>query len=359
MRLRWHPCIDHQGSAAESFLRDYFESNERNALLICAGGFDQRARKIPVMLAGIMGLRLEVVALREERPSPAAHLVEAAESNIKAIKAVCGDSFDMHSIDVFDTDNAVVVGRRAIAAIKDLNFTKYTDLIVDLSALSIGASFPVVRFLDRMVVKEGGNLHILLLPAGPGGEPGDRELTDGVSVPLSFDGKLGQDEAFGAHKLWVPHLGPGRRTALDRVHEDLSPDEIVPVLPFPCLPPRVGDSLLAEYTDEIESVWEVDPRSILYADDRHPLDLYRSICRLCEGREKIFGTLKQSFVILTPLGSKALTVGALMAAIELDLPVRYVETLSYDLAPREGSESLGEVIHVWLAGDVYPRNVGD
>ncbi len=306
------------------------------------------------MLGRIMGRRLKIVALREERPSPSAQLVSAAEENIEAMKRSGGGSLDVRSIEVFDSDGAVVVGRRAINAIKDIDTAAYTDVLVDISALSIGASFPIVQFLDTQIQKKGGNLHLLLFPPGPGGEPGVRDLAEDVSVPLGFDGKLGRDNAIDSHKLWIPHLGPGRRNALDIVNGVLSPDEIVPVLPFPCVPPRAGDKLLSEFRAEVESVWQVEPRNILYADDRHPLDLYRSIFRLCEGRKAIFGELKRSFVIVTPLGSKALTVGALMAAIELELPVRYVETLSYEPAPSGPSENVGELTHVWLAGDVYP-----
>ena len=36
-------------------------------------------------------------------------------------------------------------------------------------------------------------------------------------------------------------------------------------------------------------------------------------------------------VILSPLGSKALAAGALMAAMERDFPVAYVESMSYSV----------------------------
>jgi hypothetical protein len=353
--LQWDPCVEHRASEAHAFVNRYFAQANRRAVLICAGGFDDRSAAFPVQLAQVMRSRLRVVALREERPAPQQTLVARAEQNIVQIQQACAQSPAIETVEVFGPDNAVVIGRKAIDAIRRVAFDDATDIVVDLSALSIGASFPIVRFLYEGVAKKTGkNLHVILVPAGSGGEPGDRELTGDMSCPHGFQGGLGTDESIDAPKLWVPHLGAGRRNALEIIHRKLEPDEIVPVLPFPCHPPRVGDELLAEFLDEIESAWEVDSRSLLYADDRHPLDLYRSISRLSASRQATFGSIHKSFVILTPLGSKALTLGALMAAMEHNLPVRYVETLSYVPPALSVSPDLDGLTHIWLSGDVYP-----
>ena len=65
-------------------------------------------------------------------------------------------------------------------------------------------------------------------------------------------------------------------------------------------------------------------------------------------------------LILSPIGSKALSIGVLMAAYEADLPVLYVESMGYSFNPTEAvgpgvpEPILGEIVHVWLAGDPYP-----
>ena len=65
-------------------------------------------------------------------------------------------------------------------------------------------------------------------------------------------------------------------------------------------------------------------------------------------------------LILSPLGSKVTALGALMAALERDLPVAYLESIGYELSgtvPKEVDKP--NLIHIWLEGDVYsePRPV--
>src|SRR6185369_11682497 len=65
-----------------------------------------------------------------------------------------------------------------------------------------------------------------------------------------------------------------------------------------------------------------------------------------------------SQIILSPVGSKALAVGALMAALDRDFTIMYVEALGYDVdLPRldaARSASPGDLVHVWLHGEAYP-----
>jgi hypothetical protein len=63
---------------------------------------------------------------------------------------------------------------------------------------------------------------------------------------------------------------------------------------------------------------------------------------------------ERSVVVLSPVGTKAVALGALMAAIERDLPGVYVEALKYDPAPKEAPvQTEAELLHVWLHGDAY------
>ena len=61
-------------------------------------------------------------------------------------------------------------------------------------------------------------------------------------------------------------------------------------------------------------------------------------------------------LILSPLSSKATALGALMAAIERDLPVAHVESIGYELrtsVPQAIHQP--DLIHVWLEDEAYPR----
>jgi hypothetical protein len=60
-------------------------------------------------------------------------------------------------------------------------------------------------------------------------------------------------------------------------------------------------------------------------------------------------------IILSPLGSKVIAAGAMMAAIEHDLSVQYVETLRYEFnaVPKNPDNAPDIAVHLWLHGSVY------
>ena len=61
-------------------------------------------------------------------------------------------------------------------------------------------------------------------------------------------------------------------------------------------------------------------------------------------------------LILSPLGSKLMALGALMAALERNLPVVYLESISYELETKMPVKiDPPNLIHIWLEGEVYPQ----
>ncbi len=60
--------------------------------------------------------------------------------------------------------------------------------------------------------------------------------------------------------------------------------------------------------------------------------------------------------MLSPLGGKVMALGALMAALERDLPVAYLEPFGYELkAAVPAKLERPNLVHVWLEGEVYPQ----
>ena len=103
----------------------------------------------------------------------------------------------------------------------------------------------------------------------------------------------------------------------------------------------------------------MDARNIIYADEGDPLDLYRTILRLDDLRAPVFEETGGSMLVLSPLGSKVMAFGALLAALERDLPIVYLESVGYELesrVPERFDDS--NLIHLWLEGDVYPDRDG-
>jgi hypothetical protein len=160
----------------------------------------------------------------------------------------------------------------------------------------------------------------------------------------------------------------GKEGMLEQLFEHLKPHDVVPVLPFPAHDPRYGDRLLEHYAAKLDDrrqelddsrQWNVDARSIVYADEGNPLDFYRTVLRIHDGRQPVFESTGGSLLVLSPVGSKVMALGAMMAAIERDLPVVYVEALSYSYegpldAQNEPQYTDEDLVHVWLHGEAYP-----
>ena len=59
-------------------------------------------------------------------------------------------------------------------------------------------------------------------------------------------------------------------------------------------------------------------------------------------------------MVLSPIGSKVLAAGALMAAIEHDMAVHYLETENYFIRPDPIPDGLPEMmVHLILSGPFY------
>ena len=108
--------------------------------------------------------------------------------------------------------------------------------------------------------------------------------------------------------------------------------------------------------NELEIPWSIDERNIVYTNEGDPLDLYRTILTLDDLRKPVFAGTGGSMLVLSPLGSKVMALGALMAALERDLPVAYLESIGYDFKSSIPTAiDQPKLIHLWLEGDVYPQ----
>jgi hypothetical protein len=138
------------------------------------------------------------------------------------------------------------------------------------------------------------------------------------------------------------------------LHSFVDPHDTCPILPFPASNPRLGDELATEFLAEFENAWSVDTRNIVYATEDDPLDLYRTILKLDDLRRPVFKEFGGSLLVLSPVGSKIMALGALLAALERDLPVAYLEAIGYNFENSKPSERPPPfLVHVWLEGDAY------
>lgn len=352
-QMRWDRCINLRGMEVTEFASRYLGDAGRHVMLIGGAGFDPRSTQITEMLArNIKGTR--AVFLREERPG-ALHtaLRSRADANADKMVKLVAES-ETKAVSVFANDGAVIGGREVAKVASSLPLDSVTDVVIDLSALSKGVAFPLVRCLFESFEQQQSSISIHLMVYEDAGL--DQRIVDigcdRPSMMAGFEGAWGLDSSRDAAKLWLPQLIKRQHPVLDRLHRFLAPNDVCPILPFPADNPRLPDELIEEYQNELMSTWSVEPRDIVYAHERDPLDLYRTILRIDSARQRVFQEVGGSMTLLSPLGSKVLALGALMAALDRDFPVAYVESIDYDVKPEtiEEMEPRGEFVHVWLRG---------
>ncbi len=358
----WQQCVHHRGKGAREFVREFFGQAERRVLIVGGAGFDPRSHFVAEQLAAACRDRVSGLFIREERLDPTESLRRLADGNDARIRKLIA-SVDVFQVEVFESDYAPVGGRRATRMLSErMNLEGITDVILDCSVLSIGVMFPIARYCLKAVKSEGieTNFHILVLD-DPDTDSAIQSTSCETAAPLhAFRGGINLDSNRDTAKLWLPQLGPGQKEVLNKIHRYVVPHAVCPIIPFPSTHPRTGDSLIEEYGDLFEANsndmsrgWHVDSRDLVYAHEKNPLDLYRSILKIDDARKRVFSQTGGSQIILSPLGSKAVAVGILMAALERDFAVVSVESSEYWLEPETSDQAqngTAELVHIWLHG---------
>lgn len=356
MRRHWENCISNFDNAVDDFVADYFADADRRVLLVAAAGFDPRTQRISRMLVDTLGDRLAAIYIREERPGASDMLIEQADRNEAALKTIVPNSVIM-KVDVFADDGAPVGGARIVSYLAQHPVAdEVTDVILDLSALSIGVGFPAARMLLEDCEAADNRTFHLMIVSNP-------EMDDRISsVPSSRQGSVKgfappvEAEGHGLAQVWIPQLARGRALALTQIGANIQRRyKICPLLPFPARNPRRADDLLAEYQTELVNEWEVDPRDVVYASERNPLDCYRTLSTLKTRFDRTMRGTYEPRMVLSPVGSKVIAAGALMAAIEHDMAVQYLETESYVFNPAgsDHNELPDMTVHLILSGPLY------
>ena len=358
-------CVIFYNDCVESFYKQFFTSNSRRCIFIGGAGFDPRSVGILEKLCVSLGDRLDTIVVREKRPNPDSELLNRANKNLKIIESICR-SLTIEEIDIFSDDNAVVGGHNAIRALEGIDCKNYTDIVLDMSALSNGISYPIAAYLSQQADQANLNLHIAVQSNPQFDEAISSQANDRVEVIKGF--KL--ESAYGGYKkaiLWLPVLSESNYHSMFLLRTSINPHDICPILPFPSEDPKKGDRIASNFFAYItndwmsatDNEWNVEPQSFLYADDRKPLDIYRSIISLDNERTPVFEALGGSTMVLSPSGNKISSMGVLMAALERGFPVMYVEALSYDVDWSKidaVDTNATEFVHIWLKGEAYSNN---
>jgi hypothetical protein len=359
MKLRWDPCVVQDAHEFDVFLTEFIDLPGRNCLLVGGAGFDPRTNLVPGKFSALRHAALTSVFFREERLRDQPLLRPRANNNQTGIERLLPRA-TFPRIDIFADNVTAVGGRNAVEHFRGTDFTAFSDIFIDISALSCGIFYPLIAAFVAVADQRSDpplNVHLLVVEEPDfdhriRGIPGDTAaMLHGFKGERSLD--LSTDEAV----LWLPTLAFGAGSTLQRIynfiHRSTTPIDVCPIVPFPGHDPRMPDRLVEEFQQRLAG-WRTDFRNIFYAAESDPLDAYRAISELCQLRRQLFANLGGSRTILSPLGNKMLAVGAMLAAIEFQLPVVMVESVGYE-EESHGEARSGSIPlkHVWLCGEAY------
>jgi hypothetical protein len=337
----------------DEFVTHYFPKCSK-VLFVGNIGFSPDVLYFPNLMRNM--LNIDFRFMEETRPSVPEPINSMATTRQSQLSSMLATRVSFAKVEILAKDDgAAVAGRRACAQVDNwLQEADYSDIIIDATGLSRGTCFPIAKHLHQYATAKGKCVHLLIADGSMPGNVVRPISNDRADWMHGFQGEAELDESADALKLWVVQLTEDRGNSLRVLYKELNanlkppPEEVCPIVPFPADTPRRGDDLVFELRNYWADEWAETPLSFIYAHESDPTDVYRSIVRLHNGRkEALAGLNMPSMTILSPIGRRLPGVGLLLAALEYDLPMFYLETVGYELLSSLPPANEGPPKHRW------------
>jgi hypothetical protein len=388
----WQHYVYRKGLPVHDLWDSLFSNRISKLLYISGRGFDLRAQAMmnafvgncadsnrtfetaDLILIRLAGYQLSA-ELEQETESNAKQLIGAFStlSSIASNRTITfGPKFDVEDEDAeeISPSNALRIGASEV-----LNgIEAYTDIILDASSLPRVVYLTLLTaLLDRLVPNKdepnslaarGVNFQVVVAedPQLDAKILAEDPSNDLIYIP-GFSGVLHVESVQDWPLVWFPMLGEGRVSQLLKV-ASLIPEfaEICPVLPHPSLDARRADRLLVEYRQEIFVARQTPTTNILYAHEAHPFEAYRQLLNAMKRYTTSMMALGGCRLIVTPLASKLITIGAGLACFEMKpsgmdknfgVAIPYAEPKRYIASKDDLHGSKPEVTSLLLTGEAY------
>jgi hypothetical protein len=387
--MLWQQYVFSRGDELHELWDGLFKNRSVRLLYIAGRGFDLRAQAVMrsfvdacksavrriefanLILIDFAGYELSP-ELQEMTKENAAELTRLF--SLLGVSETLGIGFSAEGEDDISPSNALRIGVENILK----RVEGYSDIVLDVSTLPRVVYVTLMTgLLERLIadkeapdalVANGVNLQMLVAedPAldaliQPQDPSNDLILIPGFASPL-------QTESVRDWPLvWFPILGEGRVTQLQKVMDAAIPNfaEICPILPHPSRKLRRADQLLMEYKTPLFDARQTPTSNILYAHEAHPFEAYRQLLGAMERYRKSMGILGGCRLVVTPLGSKLITLGASLACYETrpknltadyGVAIPYAEPRRYVASRDDISRSQPEICSLLLTGEAYAEH---
>jgi len=224
---------------------------------------------------------------------------------------------------------------------------RYTDIVIDVSTFPRSMMYTLIGHLWKHRVI-GQNLFAVLTQTPEHGIATANDFIDTSYIRGDRHYRRKGDQ------VWVPILSD-EIARMDAIYDFLRPVEVFPLVPFPDHDPRRGDSLLTLYRDTIFGKWQVPFENIMYASGNVPWDVFR---KLSDFAVLHVNTKPTSSLVISALAGRAISIGALVAALRHNLYICHIQPAEYNMSEDMRNKILNECknaepILYWLAGSLY------
>ncbi len=354
------------------FWEEFLKKNDRKILFILGKGFDHR---MCIGLEKILGLNFEgkleclLIEYNEGVNSPSHKHDDLIIDNYNRLI----DLIKKNEIQIKEEKIEMVIDdlgkkRTGPQNIRNL-FTNptlyqdYSDILIDISAIPYSLYFPIIQILLKYVENFNNNnvskknLFVLITESSKYDISVHPKEVVKAQYMLGLEGDLKNQSKDHIPKIWIPILGEQKTEQYNEISSLITPKDICYILPFPSKNPRRGDDIYKEFKEVIKS-----KDQILYAAEQDPFDVYRIILATIRKYEKTLALLEGCQFVISPLSSKILSLGALLAVYSChennksNVGIAYTEAKGYNITDKDldnHNQIESEHFAIWLEGECY------
>ena len=365
--MRWDPYVLAGGSQFDTFWETHLAERRREVLFVLGRGFDRRAMKALRRFTELDVLPRVWLLAFDNGQEDSTFRRELTEANHVELAGLVGEGNVVEMPVRLGGRSSSATSRSTTSVIRSRGGVGTADdVVVDISAMprvvALSATTQLLHDLDKH--GNGGrietNLHVVAAESVSTDLEARGSLMDEMTSLDGFSGRLNEQTTEDVPRVWFPVLGEGQGRRLELIRDRLNPDEICPVVPFPSRDPRRGDQIVAEHGELLFENFRIEPSNILRASEFNPFEAYRQLFLAMDRYRRALGELGGCKAFVSPLSSKLLSVGALLAcydhrfgAVEgtrLTVGIPYVETAVY-ADPETGDDDKSELYSMWIRGE--------
>lgn len=364
----------YKGTEFDRFWKDYLSHSQRNILFVMGLGFDPRCLNcFKIINENLAKSKIKVMVIQYDDDFKDRKLLGTSlENNIEELQSLVPRKDWLAKSIKTMLGSDYVMSVEASKILTKSEFNEYTDIVIDVSSMPNGVYFPMIRTLldwinsNEIQQKNGQKLNLHLVVA-ENASFDSKIIASGVDDKVTFMYKFGkvlQSEAKkDLKKVWIPLLGENQKNLLIKINQEIAPKEVCPVFPMPSADPYRSTNLFLEHRELLIDSLDIDSRNFIYANENNPFETFRRIYETAHRYFEAFKPLGGCSVVISPLSSKLLCVGALLAAHELleegsNAGIAHVENQTYTLMDGVDLETVKKnsiPYTMWLTGEVYDQ----